>query len=89
MARNFDKIEVEYLCRRQYYFRNTGKRGSNMEIKRYMNGKAVSREELKSFALMTPELEHAVRDARRRAEAMMSVKTGQMPDDASEMRADG
>ncbi len=39
-----------------------------MEIRRYVNGKAVTQGELSSLALTTPALISAVRDAGRRAE---------------------
>lgn len=40
-----------------------------MQINRYINGKPVSAEELSRVQLVTRELENAVRDARKRADA--------------------
>ena len=38
-----------------------------MEIQRYLNGKPVAEKELTVLNLMTPELQHVMVDARRRA----------------------
>ena len=60
-----------------------------MELKRYINGKTVSREELAKLKMVTPELEHAVKDARRRAEAVMSTETFSAASMISKTNADG
>ena len=39
-----------------------------MEIRRYLNGKQISKEALSSLAAVTPELETAVRAAQKRVE---------------------
>ena len=44
----------------------------NMEIRRYVNGNFVKKEELASIEAVTPELEDAVRDARKRADYLSS-----------------
>ncbi len=64
-------------------------RRSSVEIKRYINGKPVSQEELAKLKVLTPELEHAVKDARRRAEAVMRAENLSPGTAVSETRADG
>ena len=60
-----------------------------MEIKRYINGKPISREELAKLKMVTPELEHAVKDARLRVEAVMSTENISANSMTSETGADG
>ena len=63
-----------------------------MEIFRYLNGKAITQEELSSLSLVTGELQSAVREAEKRVER--SPKGGKAEREseillATVMKADG
>ena len=59
-----------------------------MEIRRYLNGKPVTEGELSVLNLATPELQNAVRDARRRV-VREEAATGSEPALSDPTRADG
>ncbi len=44
-----------------------------MEINRYLNGVTVSEKELKKVKVLTPEIEKAVNEVRRRAEVIGAI----------------